>query len=73
MTIEKRGGKREGAGRKVIPGTIMKSVKLTPEHWEQAKILGKGNAARGIRLSIAAAMKMFNIPSNQQKGENDES
>lgn len=68
-----KGGKREGAGRKAMPGTVMKSVKLTPEQWAQAKAIGWGNAARGIRLSIAAAMKMFNIPSNQEKGENDES
>jgi hypothetical protein len=47
------GGAREGAGRKpVAPKTIMKSVKLTPELWERAQNIGKGNAAEGIRRAL---------------------
>jgi hypothetical protein len=49
----KRGGAREGAGRKPLADkTIMKSVKLTPELWEQAKRIGDGNASEGIRRAL---------------------
>ena len=53
------GGKREGAGRKKMPETIMKSVKLTPEQWAQAEVLGKGNAADGIRLALTEAVRIY--------------
>ena len=46
------GGAREGAGRKKIAGAIMKSVKLTPEHWAIATDIGGGNAAEGIRKAL---------------------
>lgn len=51
---KKQGGAREGAGRKPIEGTdpIMKSVKLSKEHWEKAKRIGKGNMAEGIRKAL---------------------
>lgn len=50
---KQHGGARDGAGRKpVAPKTLMKSVKLTPELWEQAQKIGDGNAAEGIRLAL---------------------
>jgi hypothetical protein len=49
---KKQGGTREGAGRKSLPGTVMKSVKLRPEQWERARRIGQGNAAEGIRRAL---------------------
>jgi len=48
----KQGGPRDGAGRKPVEGTapIMKSVKLSREHWE--KEIGGGNMAEDIRLAL---------------------
>ncbi len=51
---KKQGGTREGAGRKSLPGTVMKSVKLLPEQWERARRIGQGNAAEGIRRALDA-------------------
>lgn len=49
----------EGAGRKHIKGTkpVMKSVKLSAEHWAKAGKIGrskagKPNAAEGIRRAL---------------------
>ena len=52
--IKKQGGPREGAGRKPIEGSdpIMKSVKLSREHWEKAREIGGGNMAEGIRKAL---------------------
>ena len=52
--IKTKGGAREGAGRKPLPGTIMKSVKLTPAQWDRARQIGHGNAAEGIRRALNA-------------------
>ena len=54
MAKNKRGGTREGAGRKHLTGTKpqMKSVKLSREHWEKAREIGDGNMAQGIRLAL---------------------
>ena len=54
---KKHGGTREGAGRKAIDGTapIMKSVKLSREHWELARKIGGGNMAEGIRRALDQA------------------
>jgi len=30
----------------------MKSVKLSPAHWEKARAIGDGNAAEGIRRAL---------------------
>lgn len=46
------GGPRDGAGRKPMPGTVMKSIKLAPELWERAKKIGAGNASEGIRRAL---------------------
>jgi len=46
------GGYRDGAGRKPLTGTVMKSVKLLPAQWELAKRIGQGNAAEGIRRAL---------------------
>jgi hypothetical protein len=54
---ETRGGARENAGRKRLPGTtpIMKSVKLSREHWDLARQIGDGiNMAEGIRRALDA-------------------
>lgn len=53
---KKQGGPREGAGRKPIEGTapIIKSVKLSREHWEKARQIGNGNMAEGIRKALDA-------------------
>ena len=50
----KRGGPREGAGRKPVDGTApeMKSVKLSREHWDKAREIGHGNMAEGIRRAL---------------------
>ncbi|HSA47762.1 MAG TPA: hypothetical protein P5552_14865 [Candidatus Competibacteraceae bacterium] len=48
------GGPRDGAGRKPIPATLMKSVKLTPAQWERARLIGDGNSAEGIRRALDA-------------------
>ena len=53
------GGKREGAGRKKMPGTIMKSVKLTPEQWEKARTIGNGNMAAGIRMALDSIFQIL--------------
>jgi len=52
----KRGGPREGAGRRPVEGTRpqMKSVKLSREHWALAKRIGNGNMAEGIRRALDA-------------------
>jgi hypothetical protein len=52
----KRGGDREGAGRKPVEGTKpeMKSVKLSREHWQKARRIGSGNMAEGIRRALDA-------------------
>ena len=47
------GGARKGSGRKKIAGAVMKSVKLTLEHWAIAKEIGDGNAAEGIRRALS--------------------
>ena len=56
MAKETKGGPREGAGRKPIEGTapVMKSVKLSREHWEKAREIGGGNMAKGLRLALDA-------------------
>lgn len=59
---QKQGGPREGAGRKPISGTVMKSVKLTPEQWEKAERIGRSkagrpNAAEGIRRALDAFLE----------------
>lgn len=58
MTAKRQGGPREGAGRKPLEGTapIMKSVKLSHEHWEIARKIGRGNMAEGIRRALDAAL-----------------
>lgn len=43
--------------RKNARTTIAKSVLFTPEAWQQAKTLGHGNAAAGIRRALAEAAK----------------
>ena len=57
MDAKKQGGARDGAGRKKVAGTgpIMKSVKLSQEHWEMALTLGAGNMAEGIRRALDVA------------------
>ena len=54
--MKKQGGPRDGAGRKPVEGTtpIMKSVKLSREHWEKARKIGGGNMAEGIRRALDA-------------------
>jgi len=56
MISKKQGGPREGAGRKPVDGTapIMKSVKLSREHWEKARLIGGGTMAEGIRKALDA-------------------
>jgi hypothetical protein len=56
MNKNKKGGPREGAGRKPVDGTKpkMKSVKLSAEHWEKARQIGGGNMAEGIRRALDA-------------------
>ena len=51
-----KGGHREGAGRNPVAGTspIMKSVKLSHEHWEKARLIGGGIMAEGIRKALDA-------------------
>jgi len=41
-------------GRRHLPRTVMKSVKLLPEQWERARRIGQGNAAEGIRRALDA-------------------
>jgi hypothetical protein len=55
-TSGKKGGPRDGAGRKHLEGTApeMKSVKLSREHWEKARQIGGGNMAEGIRRALDA-------------------
>lgn len=55
----KQGGARKGAGRKPVAGTrpIMKSVKLSQEHWDMAALIGDGVQARGIRRALDLAAK----------------
>ena len=50
------GGPRDGAGRKPLSGTrpIMKSVKLSQEHWDLARAIGGGNMAEGLRRALDA-------------------
>jgi len=53
MNEKNQGVKRGRSGRPQIPGNpIMKSVKLSAEHWEIARRLGKGNMAAGIRRAL---------------------
>lgn len=57
QNTETRGGPREGAGRTPVAGTapVMKSVKLSQEHWELARKIGGGkNMAEGIRRALDA-------------------
>ena len=56
MTSNKRGGPRKGAGRNPVEGTKpeMKSVKLSREHWDKAREIGKGNMAEGLRRALDA-------------------
>ena len=57
MNKNKKGGPREGAGRKPVDGTKpkMKSVKLSQEHWDKARQIGDGkNMAKGIRRALDA-------------------
>ena len=56
MMTTKRGGAREGAGRKPVSpeGTQMKSVKLTAAQWERARRIGGGNATEGLRRALDA-------------------
>lgn len=54
MPKPRHGGPRDGAGRKPITATLMKSVKLTPAQWERARLIGDGNSAEGIRRALDA-------------------
>lgn len=55
--------KKSKAGRKPLGKVvIMKSIKLTPELWDRAKLIGEGNASKGIRESLLA----FNLKEGQE-------
>lgn len=53
MASDKRGGRREGAGRPPT-GTALHSltVRLTPEQIDRLRELGNGNASRGVRTLL---------------------
>lgn len=54
--IERRGGKRAGAGRKKHPEVLLiYSAKLTPKQARLAKMWGDGNMSAGLRWLIDAA------------------
>lgn len=53
----RRGGKRQGAGRKPLgPEPLVRvDVRLLPEEIEYARSRGDGNLSAGVRAIVAAA------------------
>jgi hypothetical protein len=57
-----RGGARPGAGRKVsLPGATRVTLWLTPQQIENARRIGAGNMAEGIRRAIEENKMTFKI------------
>lgn len=54
MAKSKRGGKRDGAGRKNT-GRVLVSMRLEPAIVDKAKRLGMGNLRDGVTLAVSAA------------------
>ena len=56
MKANKRGGKREGAGRPRIAGDIQvrRNITLSESLAEKAKQIGDGNLSEGVRRAIEA-------------------
>jgi hypothetical protein len=60
--IERRGGKREGAGRPRGEPSMICTFYLTKSQIDLLKKWGGGNASAGLRWLIDQASKMIHLP-----------
>lgn len=56
---EKRLARAEWYSSQTPKGEAMESVKLTPEQLEQARALGDGDAAKGVRFALKEVTRLY--------------